>query len=400
VPGVSRKVLFGITAIGLQLMVLALLLELGVRGLARVRPDLRRMLYMPTALTSYDEARSTQELIEETMLGFKPGGVSAGFVLNSRGFRTQEYAEHKRPGVFRVAVIGDSFAFASGQLPWGLSWPVLLEQGLARQCGCPVEVLGLGMPGVGLSFEKRMWELEARHLEPDLVLLAFYTGNDFTDESGTAKPEESALFRVSRASRLARNSWRAYSQDMSAHELTESQPAPTPDAAQASKFGSEILEYRDRYDPESPFFTEEVFLKKARARSRLYRPGSAATFDKMADRARALVGQLAQSVQSAGVLFAIAIIPDELQVSTELRDAVLREGESADALDLDRPQRSLLAVCEEFSLACIDLLPAFRSQANEGALYRLRDTHWNPRGNTLAASELTRGLAELELVPR
>ena len=383
----------------MQLLLLAALLELGVRGLAQVRPDIRRMLYSSTAQTSYDEIDSTPELLKQTMLGFKPGANAAGFILNSRGFRTQEYAERKSPGVFRVAVIGDSFTFASGELPWGLSWPVLLERGMAKTCGCPVEVLGLGMPGVGLAFEKRMWELEARQLEPDLVLLAFYVGNDFTDESGTAAPEEAALFRVSRAARLARNSWRAYSEDVGG--LGATQPDTVPgDAREPNEFGRELLEFRDSYDADSPSFSEERFIEKARGRARLHRPGAAEVFDELAARAGALVWQIAQSVERTGAGFAIAIIPDELQVSLELRDAVLLEGESADILDLDRPQRKLLALCEDLSLSCVDLLPVFQRHADEGPLYRLRNTHWNPRGNTLAAGELTRALAERGLLPQ
>ena len=108
-----------------------------------------------------------------------------------------------------------------------------------------------------------------------------------------------------------------------------------------------------------------------------------------------LLRGLADSVSSADATLVVSIIPDEIQVSRELRQAALGESEDESGLDMRRPQRRLLEICDELSLLCVDLLPAFQAQADSGPLYRLRNTHWNPRGNTLAAETLASELAGL-----
>ena len=62
-------------------------------------------------------------------------------------------------------------------------------------------------------------------------------------------------------------------------------------------------------------------------------------------------------------------------------------------LDLRGPQRRILGLCRELEIRCVDLLPAFQRHARREKLYRLQDTHWNPRGNELAADAIGRAVS-------
>jgi len=56
--------------------------------------------------------------------------------------------------------------------------------------------------------------------------------------------------------------------------------------------------------------------------------------------------------------------------------------------------------CQQESLHCLDLTPAFVEQTQTGAeLYFRQDAHWNPAGHQLAADLLADYLIEQGLQP-
>jgi hypothetical protein len=100
--------------------------------------------------------------------------------MNSEGFRDEEHDKAKPEGVFRIAVLGDSYAEALQVSQEEAFWSVL-ERELER---CPalggrrVESINFGTSGYGtaqelMTLRHRVWDYD-----PDVVLLAFLTGND------------------------------------------------------------------------------------------------------------------------------------------------------------------------------------------------------------------------------
>lgn len=376
--------------VAVQLVLAVVILEGGLR-LARWWHDgLRALLYSPTVRTEYDDAASTRELLERSYLGFHPREVRAGFVLNSRGFRTPEYALQPRPGSFRVVILGDSFAFASGGVPWSTGWPALLEEGLVRRRRGPVEVINLGVPAVGPRFELRLWELEGARLSPDVVLLAFFVGNDFTDESGLPLQtrRESALARWSVSWRLIRNLWRVHWEPGGAVGPLPAGSGPR----RSSEGGVERPQYRASYREDQPLLTEEVYLEIELGRLRLVVDDHRETFERLFEQVRRVLIRLHRSVRAQGAELVMVLIPDEFQVSEALLTRLIERFElDPDTVDLTLPQRRLLAFCREEDLRCLDLLPVL--EAAPGRVYGVRNTHWNLAGNRLAAEAMAELLA-------
>jgi len=374
-----------------QLLLAGVILEGGLR-LARWWHDgLRALLYSPTVRTEYDDATSTRELLERSYLGFHPHEARAGFVLNSRGFRTPEYAPQPRPGSFRVVILGDSFAFASGGVPWSAGWPALLEEGLVRRRRGPAEVINLGVPAVGPRFELRLWELEGARLSPEVVLLAFFVGNDFTDESGTPLQtrRESALARWSLTWRLIRNLWRVRWEGAGGGAVAL--PADTG-PRRFAEGGVERPQYRDIYREDRPLLSEAVYLEIERGRLQLVVDDQRETFERLFEQVRRVLIRLHRSVRAQGAELVMVLIPDEFQVSEALMARLVDRFElDPDAVDLTLPQRRLLAFCREQNLRCLDLLPVL--EAAPGRVYGVRNTHWNLAGNRLAAEAMAEFLS-------
>ena len=98
----------------------------------------------------------------------------AAFVrINRAGFRDDDHVLEKGDGVYRVAVIGDSFIEAI-QVEKEERATELLGEALAL-CQDPrfgrVEVLNFGISGYGTGQELLVWRDVASRYSPDLVLL-------------------------------------------------------------------------------------------------------------------------------------------------------------------------------------------------------------------------------------
>lgn len=100
--------------------------------------------------------------------------------INSDGLRDREHQKPKPSDTFRIAVLGDSYAEAM-QVPLENTFWKVLELEL-QTCqsfkGRQIEVINFGVAGYGtaqelLTLRYRVWDYS-----PDLVLLAFLSGND------------------------------------------------------------------------------------------------------------------------------------------------------------------------------------------------------------------------------
>ncbi len=123
----------------------------------------------------------------------KPGasgewnGEGASFVqVNSEGLRDREHTKTKPPNTLRVAVLGDSFTEAI-HVPVEQTFWSKLERKLGN-CEAikgrkNVEVINFGVQGYGTAQELIMLRQKVWDYSPDIVILAFFIGNDVINNS-------------------------------------------------------------------------------------------------------------------------------------------------------------------------------------------------------------------------
>jgi lysophospholipase L1-like esterase len=107
--------------------------------------------------------------------------IAAPYAINRQGWNSGvgDYALARRPGVMRVAVVGDSMVEAM-QVPHDRSMSDRLSVDLSRD-GHPVEVYRLGIGGAPMSQYLLMMEREVVRYRPDWIVVLIIH-NDF-DES-------------------------------------------------------------------------------------------------------------------------------------------------------------------------------------------------------------------------
>ncbi len=112
--------------------------------------------------------------------------------VNKDGLRDKEYRKEKPENTFRIAVIGDSFAEAIQVNAEDTFWS-LIETKLP-QCqrfqNQNIEVINFGVGDYGTAQEYMTLKHHVSEYSPDLVVLAFFTGNDIINNSKTLSPDD------------------------------------------------------------------------------------------------------------------------------------------------------------------------------------------------------------------
>jgi hypothetical protein len=299
----------------------------------------------------------------------EPGrDYGAGLVGNRLGYPGPELPATRTAGLVRVAALGDSFAVGPA-VPFNDCYLTRLGLELPG-----IEVGNFGVSGAGPREYRLILERDVWPVQPDVVLLSIFVGNDITETIAQPRhldPRQHALGILGeRGWRLLRERWRE-----------TPRPAPAP----RSRLGQAGL---------SPQTFREV---EARRLPVCMKPVSAA-MEKKWQRALDELERIVVSCHDRQARLAAVLIPDEFQVNPTVLDEGLAEGHiQRGQLDLDGPQRRLAEFFALRQVPCLDLLPALRQSPGS---YAPCDTHWNVLGNHVAAREIASWLCRAGIVKR
>lgn len=122
-----------------------------------------------------------------------------GFVsVNRAGFRGPEWTVAKPPGTLRIAVLGDSFTEAP-HVNYDRTFCAVAERALG---GCKalggrkVQVMDFGVDAYGTAQELITLRRHAWRYSPDMVVLAFFSGNDLRNNSVVLEGDKCRPFYV------------------------------------------------------------------------------------------------------------------------------------------------------------------------------------------------------------
>jgi hypothetical protein len=331
-------------------------------------------------------------------------GYSEGH-FNSHGFRDVERAWSKPPGVFRIVVFGDSYTDALS-VPMESTFCAVLERTLnAQGHGTRFEVLNLGQSGFGTADEYGRWLNFGLRYAPDLVLVAFYPGNDIRNNSRAINTENLGCYLVQDATGTS-------SLDCSAADRYLESRTPLHRSWQAVKRHSYLFS----------LLSERMFLlRRKQAASARQAPGptTAGSLDPFSDAnvylaeppkmwseayatTEAILSQFSKDVLARGERIALMTISTPEQIDPAAGQAV--QSTTTMPLDFDRPERVIADYAIEKGIPTLRLGPVFKEefQRDHRPLHgsdTVNHGHWNPRAHALAAERLFAFLREQQLVP-
>ncbi|MHA2220308.1 MAG: hypothetical protein ACXACY_30895 [Candidatus Hodarchaeales archaeon] len=282
----------------------------------------------------------------------KPFSQDYVFRLNSYGFKDVEFNKGNK-GLFRILGIGDSFTY--GVVPYQFNYLTILEKKLNQEHRS-LEIINMGIPMLDPRKYYAILVNEGLKLNPDMVLLSFFVGNDFKRKK--IKPYEysyvASFFNYLISIR---------------HE-----------------YKGKIIHGRAIYQDDKPSLPYEKYLENEKRISGKIFKKENKKFLKRFNGAIYYLKKIQDICDENNIELMILIIPDEVQVNYKLQTDVVKAYKTTSKdFDFFRPNRMLTNKLTDLSINYIDLLEYFLKVPEKRPLYKPNDSHLNIAGNKLAA---------------
>ena len=332
--------------------------------------------------------------------------------IDEHGYRVPEQSQAPAADAFRIVGLGDSFTFGSGVE----AEEVYLERIEAllneRSPDHPAAVINAGAGGMGLDNEVRLLQVDGDLLQPDLVIVGFYVGNDVrdvmcgfdrfvVDPDGLRQWTPGILERFRhplRPGQIVRDDSVA---ERAGIQSTGALPIPFKDVLQRNLHSYLFLQRR--YDalrallrpaPETALKNFTVFNMEA-SLLREYPPELEEGWRQVHE----LVAELDTWTRERGARLVIVTIPIGGQVYPGMWEHAQKlYGLDPTDFDLDKPQRLMAEIGAELDVPVIDLREALIAAREASELYYRTDIHWTPRGHDVAARAIVRELDDRHLL--
>ncbi|MFZ2024810.1 MAG: hypothetical protein WAV51_00810 [Microgenomates group bacterium] len=368
--------------------------ELFLREAEKISPKLLFFTTNPYQQNRYVTNIDWQGLWTLSDCPTPPGYELYGFVLNSKGFRTPETPYAKPLDTKRLVLLGDSQSV--GPIPYNQLFINLLEKNVQSNYSNKFQAINLALPCIGPPTETIILSLEGIRYQPDIVLLAFYVGNDFldthtnieryADEKNKQPHLLPFMFYQSKIVSLTRNLYytiRFGRTSMMANQTSSS-----------SSYGSLGIDSYSSYNPNEPTFSLENFLEIETHKASIFLPNSSIYLS--LPRVQQYITHMKELTEQANAQFLVLIIPEEMQVNSELLTKVAsRLHRSVDSFEVDLPQRLLMDYFHQKNIQYINLLEIWKKDELATQYYQPQDTHLNTLGNQSAAEILYPKIFEL-----
>jgi len=319
--------------------------------------------------TFFPQTTNFYQYDSDYLFSYRPGAeymyvrpdINVKSVFNSEGLRDNERDYYKKSNKPRILFLGDSMV-AGLEVKLNDTFVKLIETKLRGK----FEVLSAGVSG--WSTEQQLLFLEKKGLEykPDVVILAYYVGNDQIDN-------------------VVRQIFTYDSK-----ELSVNQKRPLSETRVRSlfyfftsyshAFNFFFWHLKDLFKQSETKYSDPFveYIKNEDTKERDYSWNK--TF--------ALLDRMNEDLTAKNISFVLLTIPDRLQVDINLRKkAELKENE----LVLDKPQQKLINYATSRKIKYVDLLPPLKSNFSN-SLYYKEDIHWLEPGHSLVAEEILKRL--------
>ena len=248
-----------------------------------------------------------------------PGEQFRGRAVNSQGYWDAEFQQDARPGMFRIAALGDDALLAGTAQS---NYLAEIERSVPG-----IEIYNFGLPDAGPREYAAQLGHEVATYRPDLVLTFLSLGDDVTRQLPTPGAFD----------------WRGLGLYQLAARLTAAPGIALDETCEIDR---------------------EAYLRAASVQLAVCRTPLDETMLARWEESLAWLDRIARFCERNDIPQALVLLPGEFQVSPVLCDGLCRNaGYERGQIDLDLPQRRLAAFANDRELPLFDLLPHLRAAA-------------------------------------
>jgi hypothetical protein len=350
--------------------------------------------------------------------------------MNSHGFRDKERTYEKKEGVYRILVLGDSMTKGL-QVPIERNYTNILETMLNSETegGNRVEVINLGVAKFNTAKEYLIFRSYGIKYQPDLVILAFFNGDDMLENSLVLKKALAGgeggeiSSKLKHVSMLSNGKVGEGGFEIGVYDSVNG--GAKRDRNRVSQFIKRTsagllpnIYYSSvgwlKYTP----LVADFFLKPGGVKSRPKRRGDPISYGVYAkeyspkwqnewDVTKSLILRLADELRVSGTGFLVVIVPAEFEFRADKWDKVLHKNSRMRSIDFDvrKPERILTGFLEANGIDYLLLRPEFEEYVRETGkdlhFNQEGEIHWNSNGHAIAAQLIYGKLKEdYRLIPR
>ena len=360
--------------------------------------------------------------------GLKPGAAGwqrdegAGFVrVNSAGFRGPEWTIAKPPDTLRIAAVGDSFTEAP-HVAYEQTFCAVAEHTLG---GCKwlggkkVQVMNFGTDAYGTTQELFTLRRYAWRYSPDMVVLAFFSGNDLRNNSTVLESDRCRPFYVFEDGKLTlggpfeRSRW-FYLSCMMRFESRHSQVLNLLGDAKSfirSKMKAREAKRSSAIAPKPtaraigsgflPVIAQEPLGHEAGIEDNIYHPPTTQVWKDAWRVTEDIITMMARETAAHHVPFLVVTLanPPQIYPAPAVRASYMQLYGST---DIFYPDLRIKALGEREGFEVLNLAPPMQAYADEHHVFLcgFKDTklgvgHWNAEGQRLAGELIAQKICEM-----
>lgn len=307
--------------------------------------------------------------------------------INSDGLRDREYPKEKPDDTIRIAILGDSFAEAL-QVDADETFWAIMERNLAN---CPslkgrkVEAINFGVTNYGTAQQLLMLRQKVWDYDPDIVLLAVFTGNDIADNSRELDNRNRPYFVYQDGELVADMSFRTPDKTIPPYGLSRIEDM-FPDWLTRH---SRILQLAKKVELGNR--NRQLEEHRQYIYSKLYREPDDPAWINAWNVTEGLMTLMHKEVTEKGSDFMVVTLTNEVQVNPNREFRRGFRGENNIEGDLFYPDRRIKALGDRVGFPVLNLVQDMQAYAQENQVCLhgfdnalLCGGHWNAEGHRLA----------------
>lgn len=306
----------------------------------------------------------------------------------SDGRRDREYPKQKGANVYRIAVLGDSYAEALQVDSSETFWSVLQTelQSCEKLQGKQVEVLNFGVSGFGTAQELQMLEHYVWEYQPDVVLLAFLTGNDVSDNSTALSTNRvRPFFQLANEQLVLDESFRGHPTYLAANSTWGKLKTTWINRSRLLQLMRESWNRVQESRSHSP-----QDQHSERGLDAVYSPPKSTEWNEAWDITERILIRMNEKTREHGSLFCVATLSNAAQVEPDTKKRE-RMQQDAKLEHLFYPDFRVVECGERNGFPVFPLAPSMQKEAEKTQTYfhgfsntRLGTGHWNQAGHRFA----------------
>ncbi len=342
-----------------------------------------------------------------TGVSLRPGAEGMAYLensvyvkVNNAGFHDREHTKSKPPNTYRIAVLGDSFTEAM-QVPIDKSFTSVMERdlsGCSGLAGKSVEALNFGVSGYGTAQELLILQHYVWDYSPDLVVLAFFTGNDVQNNNRVLQDDPYRPYFVHQDGKLVLDDsflhapgWK---QQFSWPKLALSWAVGHSHVLQVMAAGMNYLTRKnsDGIKPTEMGLNDAIYHAPT---DPVWQDAWSVTDD--------LIGEMNNEVKAHNAQLLVTTLSSSIQVDP---DATAREQleKRLGVPDLYYPDERVQQVSERDGIPVLTLAPEFQKYAQEHnvqlhGFHGSRQGHWNEAGHELGGEMMAQKVCQMVSQP-